>query len=138
MTPRDLLDFHSDLMKLLISPGKHRYRTVVPRSPSSGDSASCSLCRVGEVGLRRGKCRNCMDVRSTSTTSYHLCLLLLQSPSLQNPMFCRLPQELKFLIIISFIFNFVISSPPISLYSNLKNYAHFCQLCSSFCRDEWL
>ena len=61
MTPRDLLDFRIDLMKLLIRPGKHRYRTVVPRSPSSGGSASCSLCRVGEVGLRRGKCRHCMD-----------------------------------------------------------------------------
>ena len=61
MTPRDLLDFRSDLMKLLIRPCKHRYRTVVPRSPSSGGSASCSLCCVGEVGLRRGKCRLCMD-----------------------------------------------------------------------------
>ena len=55
MTPRDLLDFRIDLMKLLIRSGKHRYRTVVPRNPSSGGSASCSLCRVGEVGLRRGK-----------------------------------------------------------------------------------
>ena len=61
MTTRDLLDFRIDLMKLLIRPGKHRYRTVVPRSPSSGGSASCSLCRVGEVGLRREKCRHCMD-----------------------------------------------------------------------------
>ena len=61
MTPRDLLDFHIDLMKLLIPPGKHRYRTVVPRSPSSGGSVSCSVCRVGEVGLRRGKCRHNMD-----------------------------------------------------------------------------
>ena len=46
MTPRDLLDFRIDLMKLLIRPGKHRYRTVVPRSPSSGGSAS-ALCAVG-------------------------------------------------------------------------------------------
>ena len=61
MTPKDLLDFRIDLMKLLIRPGKHRYRTVVPRSPSSCGSASCSLCRVGEVGLRRGKCQHCMD-----------------------------------------------------------------------------
>ena len=77
--------------------------------------------------------------RNKSTTSYHLCLLLLQSSSLQNPMFCRLPQELK-LFIILFIFIFIIPSPLISLYSNLENYvcAHFCQLCSSFCWDEWL
>ena len=61
MTSRDLLDFRIDLMKLLIRPGKHRYRTGVPRRPSSGGSASCSLCRVGEVGLRRGKCLHCMD-----------------------------------------------------------------------------
>ena len=47
MTPRDLLDFRIDLMKLLIRPGKHRYRTVVPRSPSSGGSAS-ALCAVWE------------------------------------------------------------------------------------------
>ena len=98
MTPRDLLDFRIDLMKLLIRPGKHRYRTVVPRSPSSGGSASCSLCHVGEVGLCRGKCRH-YGCRNTSTTSYHLCLLLLQSSSLQNPVFCRLPQELKFLLL---------------------------------------
>ena len=47
MTPRDLLDYRIDLMKLLICPGKHGYRTVVPRSPSWGGSASCSLCHVG-------------------------------------------------------------------------------------------
>ena len=40
MTPKDLLDFRSDLMKLLIRRGKHRYRIVVPRSPSSGGCAS--------------------------------------------------------------------------------------------------
>ena len=34
-------------MKLLIRPGKHRYRTVVPRSPSSGGSA-VALCAVWE------------------------------------------------------------------------------------------
>ena len=126
MTPRDLLDFRSDLMKRLILPDKNRYRTVVPRSSSSSGSASCSLCCVGEVGL---KVPTLYGRRNTSTTLYHLCLLLLQSSSLQNPMFCRLPQELKFFIICIFIF--VISSP---------NYlfAHFCQLCSSFCRDEWL
>ena len=48
----------------------------------------------------------------------------------------RLPQELKFFVIILFILVFVIPSPLISLYSNLENYvfAHFCQLCSSFVR----
>ena len=61
MTPRDLLDFCIDLMKHLIRPVKHRYRTVVPRSPSSGGFASCSLYRVGEVGLRRRKCQHCID-----------------------------------------------------------------------------
>ena len=138
MTPRDLQDIRIDLMKLLIRPGKHRYRPVVPRSPSLGGSVNCSLCHVGEVGLCRRKCRHCMG--NTSTTSYHLCLLLLQRSSLRNLMFCRLPQELKFFIINLFTFIFLIPSPLISLYSNLENYvfAHFSQLCGSFCRGEWL
>ena len=60
---------------------------VVPRSPSLGSSASCSLCHEGEVGLRRGKCQHCMDTaihpphHNTFSCSY--CIVRLQ-----NPMFC--------------------------------------------------
>ena len=139
-------------MKLLIRPGKHRYRTV----PKLGRLREL-LCAMWEKFVRRGKCH------TVWTQEYihhiHLCLLLLQSSSLQNPMFCRLPQELKFcskcvyiilgspkkissiVPIILFIYIFVIPSPLISyLYSNLENdaFAHFCQLCSRFCQDEWL
>jgi len=35
--------FQIELVKVLICPSKYRSRTVVPRSPSSGDSVSCSL-----------------------------------------------------------------------------------------------
>ena len=71
------------------------------------------LCELLSVPCRRSwttqrKVPTLYGRRNTSTTSYHLCLLLLQSSSLQNPMFCRLPQELKFFVIILFIFIFII------------------------------
>ena len=136
MTQRDLLDFRIDLMKLLIRPGKHSG----PSKPKLGWLCELLSMPCGRSWTTQRKVLTLYGCRNTSTTSYHLCLLLLQSSSLQNPMFCRLPQELKFFVIILFIFIFVIPSPLISLYSNLENYvfAHFCQLCSSFCRDEWL
>ena len=135
MTPRDLLDLRSDLMKLLIRPCKHRYRTG-PSKPKL--EWLCKLLSVpcGRTWTGRGKCQHCMDAGIHPPK--HLCLLLLQSSSLQNPMFCRLPPELKFFIL--FVFIFVLPSPLISLYSNLENYvfAQPCQLCSRFCQDEWL
>ena len=29
---------------------------------NDGVPSGCSLCRVGEVGISRGKCRHCLDV----------------------------------------------------------------------------
>ena len=51
--------------ELLIHRSRHRKRCVVPQSlRHSRDAApsGCSLRRVREVGLTRGKCRHCMDI----------------------------------------------------------------------------
>ena len=65
MPPKELLDFRADLVKLLIRRSRYRKRPVVPQSSShsrDGVPSGCSLCRVGEVGISRGKCRHCLDV----------------------------------------------------------------------------
>ena len=65
MPPKELLDFRADLFKLLIRRSRYRKRPVVPQSSShsrDGVPSGCSLCRVGEVGISRGKCRHCLDV----------------------------------------------------------------------------
>ena len=65
MPPKELLDFRADLVKLLIRQSRYRKRPVVPPSSShsrDGVPSGCSLCRVGEVGISRGKCRHCLDV----------------------------------------------------------------------------
>ena len=128
MTPRDLLDFRSDLMKLLICPGKHRYsKNCGPSKPKL--RWLCELLSV--LWEKLDYAEESADTMDAGIHPPHH-----TSWSLQNPMFCRLPQKLKFYIIL-LIF---VHSPLISLYSNLENYvfAHFCQLCSSFCQDEWL
>ena len=65
MPPKELLDFHADLVNLLICRSRYRKRPVVPQSSShsrDGVPSGCSLCRVGEVGILRGKCHHCLDV----------------------------------------------------------------------------
>ena len=58
MPPKELLDFRSDLVKLLIRRNRHRKRPVVPQSSSHSrdgvPTGGYSLCRVGEVGISRG------------------------------------------------------------------------------------
>ena len=65
MPPKELLDFRADLVNLLICRSRYRKQPVVPQSSShsrDGVPSGCSLCRVGEVGISRGKCRHCLDV----------------------------------------------------------------------------
>ena len=66
MPPKELLDCCADLVKLLIRRSRYRKRPVVPQSSSPSrdgvPTGGCSLCRVGEVGISRGKCRHCLDV----------------------------------------------------------------------------
>ena len=65
MPPKELLDFRTDLVKLLICRSRYRKRPVVTQSSShsrDGVPSGYSLCRVGEVGISRGKCRHCLDV----------------------------------------------------------------------------
>ena len=42
-----------------------------------GSGSPPLLCRVGEVGISKGKCRHCLDVGQTSSSSHHLCLVFL-------------------------------------------------------------
>ena len=63
MPPKELLDFRADLVNLL-RQSRYRKRPVVPQSlrhSRDGVLRGCSLCRVGEVGISRGKCRHCLD-----------------------------------------------------------------------------
>ena len=63
MTPLHLSS--ADVVNLSIHRSRHRKRPVVPQSSShsrDGVPSGCSLCRVGEVGISRGKCRHCLDV----------------------------------------------------------------------------
>ena len=65
MPPKELLDFCADLVKFLIRRSRYRKRPVVPQSSShsrDGVPSGYSLCRVGEVGISRGKCSHCLDV----------------------------------------------------------------------------
>ena len=55
----------ADLVKLPIHRSRHRKRPVVPQSSShsrDGVPSGCSLGRVGEVDISRGKCRHSLDV----------------------------------------------------------------------------
>ena len=63
MPPKELLNFHADLVNL-IRRSRYKKRPVVPRSSSHSrdDVPSGSLCRVGEVGISKGKCRHCLDM----------------------------------------------------------------------------
>ena len=86
MTPRDLLDFRIDLMKLLIRPGKH-VQICGPSKPKLGRLCKLLSVSCGRSWTMQRKVPTLYGRRNTFTTSYHLCLLLLQSSSLQNPMF---------------------------------------------------
>lgn len=72
VTSKDLLDFRTELVKLLIGRSKCKTRSVDSHRPSHGASMGCTLCRVQEVGLKRGKCRHCLDtgVRPAHHTTY--------------------------------------------------------------------
>ena len=59
MPSKELLDFRADLSQLLIHRSRYKKRPVVPQSSShsrNGVASGCSLCRVREVGISRGKC----------------------------------------------------------------------------------
>ena len=97
MPPKELLDFRVDLVNLLIRRSRYRKRPVVPQSSShsrDGAPSGCSLCRVGEVGISRGKCRHCLDVGRFpvhhTTFAYSFC---------KDSLFCRLSQNCSFLLI---------------------------------------
>ena len=78
MPPKELLDFHADLVKLLIRRSRYRKRPVVPQSSShsrDGIPSGSSLCRVGKLGER--KVSPLLGCRQTSSSSHHLCLLVL-------------------------------------------------------------
>ena len=91
MPPKELLDFRADLVKLLIRRSRYRKRPVVAQSSShsrGGVPSGCSLCRVGEVGISKGKCRHCLDVGRCpvhhTTFACSFCKVCLR--------FCRLSQ----------------------------------------------
>ena len=63
MTPLHLSS--ADLVNLPIHRSRHRKRLVVPQSSShsrDGVPSGCSLGRVSEVDISRGKCRHCLDM----------------------------------------------------------------------------
>ena len=63
MTPLHLSS--ADLVNLPIHRSRHRKPPVVPQSSShsrDGVPSGCSLGRVGEVDISRGKCRHCLHV----------------------------------------------------------------------------
>ena len=65
MPPKELLDFHADLINLLIRRSRYRMRPVVPQSSShyrDGIPSGYSLSHVGKVGILRGKCHHCLHV----------------------------------------------------------------------------
>ena len=74
MHAKELMDFRIELIHLLVARSRHRKRSVVPQSSSYFDGApsSCSLCRVADIGLARGRCRHCSYIgrRPVRHTSY--------------------------------------------------------------------
>ena len=80
MTPLHLSS--ADLVNL---PSRHRKRPVVPQSSShsrDGVQSDCSLGRVGEVDISRGKCRHCLDVgrRPVHNTTFACKVCLCKIP----------------------------------------------------------
>ena len=63
--PKDLLAFRVELARLLINGSKSRVSSQDSTGDKDGAQCArvCHLKRVSEIGLKRGKCQHCLDLK---------------------------------------------------------------------------